>query len=58
MKLRTALLSLITVSSISISYAETYEVKELETYIKPVKVNTQEQFDTIRTYALTDSKKY
>lgn len=52
MKLRNALLALIAVSSISISHAETYEVKESETYIKPIKVNTQEQFDTI--YKLLD----
>lgn len=60
MTLRTALLALTTVSSISISHAETYEVKESETYevkesetyIKPIKVNTQEQFDTI--YKLLD----
>lgn len=52
MKLRTALLSLITVFGISISHAETYDVKESEYYVKPVKVNTQEQFDTI--YRLLD----
>lgn len=52
MKLRTALLALVAVSTISINHAETYEVKESETYIKPIKVNTQEQFDTI--YKLLD----
>lgn len=52
MKLRTALLSLLAVLIISISHAETYEVKESEYYVKPIKVNTQEQFDTI--YKLLD----
>jgi|GEM_PF-5006970 len=52
MKLRTALIALIAVSSISISHAETYEVKKSEYYVKPVKVSTQEQFDTI--YRLLD----
>lgn len=52
MKLIITLLTLIALSSISISHAETYKVKESETYIKPIKVNTQDQFDTI--YKLLD----
>lgn len=47
MKLRTALLSLIAVSSISTAQADKYELHNLKEYTYPVKVHNQLQFDTI-----------